>query len=353
MIILHADISDGSLRLWGEKPVEATPARRGRKPKVPTPRPLPFDAGANALHAALNEALPSLARHHAQAETAIAWLPTVQDRPIASSPLIAEPPESTTEAALDPWTVTALPLSPEQALDLLSASLDRDTLAAGVVVGTTLRFWATALRFGAALVAREQFLPGVEHAGTAWRSRWQPALLGADGQRLNQLARAMPPACRALGSADAPPQLAASAVLRDFLSAMVDVLVRSAAAPTAPPAAPRERTIKARPAFESAHDEWLHALRTPDANLREKDAGKLAEQVEAWQQPLAVLSAAPFRLCFRLEEPAGDGASEKGTHTPQAWTVRYLLQAQDDPSLLVPVPDALTARGEKAAVLQR
>jgi SNF2 family DNA or RNA helicase len=30
-----------------------------------------------------------------------------------------------------------------------------------------------------------------------------------------------------------------------------------------------------------------------------------------------------------------------------------LLQAQDDPSLLVPVPDALTARGGKAAVLQR
>jgi SNF2 family DNA or RNA helicase len=353
MIILHAGTYEGSFRLWGEKPVEAAPAsapRRGRKPKAPKLRSLPFDAGAEGLTAALQEALPELARRCGKAESTVAWLPTVRESPLPSSPLIAEPPAAEEEPVLAPWSVTALPLPAEQALELLYAALDRETLAPGVVVGTTLRFWATALRFGAALVVREQFLPGVEHTGDAWRSRWQLTLLGADGQRLNQLARSMPPACRALGAADAAPQVAAAAVLHDFLATMVDVLVRDAAAPAAPP---HKRAGKARPAFESVHDEWLHALRTADAELPAAEAGKLAEQVSAWQRPLALLSAAPFRLCFRLEEPTDKAVIKKVPHAEPAWIVRYLLQAQDDPSLLVPVPDALTARGGEAAVLQR
>src|SRR5262249_38715253 len=159
------------------------------------------------------EVRPELARRGSRAENAVIWLPTAGERPLASSPLIAEPPEEAAEIALAPWAVTGLRLSPGEALDLLCASLDRETLAPGVVVGAPLRFWAAALRFGAALVAREQFLPGVE-TGDPSRGRWQPALTGADGQRFNQLARAMPAACRALAPADSPPQRAAAAVLR-------------------------------------------------------------------------------------------------------------------------------------------
>jgi SNF2 family DNA or RNA helicase len=350
MIILHASLFEGRWLLWGEQPAEATAVapRGGRKPKVARPQPLPFDAGADGLTAPLQEALPELARQLAEAESAVAWLPTVHEQPVPSSPLIAEPPAANGEPVLAPWTVTALPLTANQAIDLLGAALDRDTLAPGVVIGPTLRFWAIALRFGAALVAREQFLPGVAHEGEAWRGRWQPALTGADGQHFAQLAKVMPAACRALGTAEAVPQTAAAAVLRSFLSETVDVLVRASAAPPAPPAAPRRRTAKARPAFDSVHDEWLHALRADDGTLRPVEAIKLAEQVSAWQRPVAVLAASPFRLCFRLEEPTDKPTVREGT-----WIVRYLLQAQDDPSLLVPVPDALTAHGGKAAVLQR
>ena len=68
---------------------------------------------------------------------------------------------------------------------------------------------------------------------------------------------------------------------------------------------------------------------------------------------MAVAAAAPFRLCFRLEEPeAGDGA-EPGFRADGAWTVRYLLQAKDDPSLLIPAADAWAATGRAAAILRR
>ena len=50
-----------------------------------------------------------------------------------------------------------------------------------------------------ALVAREQFLPGLRQEGTTYRACWEPILTGAEAGRLAQLARAMPHACRALG----------------------------------------------------------------------------------------------------------------------------------------------------------
>src|SRR5262249_23254623 len=155
-----------------------------------------------------------------------------------------------------PWTVTVLPLTPDQTVDVLAACLDRETLAPGVRAGTTLAFWAAALRFAGALAAREQFLPDVEPSGRAWHARWKPVLAGAEGERFNRLAQAMPGACRALGaSADAPPDRPAAAVLSDFVADLVDALVRSAA--TGEPAAvPARRARTKAPAFDSLHDQW-------------------------------------------------------------------------------------------------
>jgi SNF2 family DNA or RNA helicase len=73
-----------------------------------------------------------------------------------------------------------------------------------------------------------------------------------------------------------------------------------------------------------------------------------------------VSAAAPFRLCFRLEEPVAATDIEDIASSPrrrvapsQNWYVRYLLQAADDPSLLVPVADAWAAKGRAATALKR
>ena len=207
MIVLHAGLEDGQLLLWGESPPPALPPTvpRGRKPKVPRPRPFPFDPGAAPLAAAVADLLPGTTRRSLHAEVRFLWLPTVGDRPVPSSALVAELPEPGATAALAPWRAAVLPLAPVQAIDLLSACADRETLAPGAIVGPTLAFWARALRFAGALVAREQFVPDVRQTGRTWQARWRPVLAGADAQRQSQMARAMPPACRAL-SADAPPR---------------------------------------------------------------------------------------------------------------------------------------------------
>ena len=60
-------------------------------------------------------------------------------------------------------------------------------------------------------------------------------------------------------------------------------------------------------------------------------------------------AAAPFRL-LRLEEPARNRTDRGDSAGEQPWHVRYLLQAPDDPSLLVPAEQAWQ-RGAAAARL--
>jgi SNF2 family DNA or RNA helicase len=358
MLVLHAGLVDRQLLLWGEKAIGAAAApvaRRGRKPRKPQAPPLPFAAGEADLRVAVREGASNLATLPDRAEQPVLWLPTASGRPVPSTPLIAEAPDATGETTLAPWSVAALPLTPDQTVTLLAACLDQETLAPGVHVGATLAFWATALRFAGALVAGEQFLPNVEQSEQTWRAGWQPVLAGAEGQRFDQLARAMPGACRALGgNADAPPERPAAALLSEFLAAVVNALVRSAAAEE-PVAAPMRRGRKKPASFDSLHDQWLHALRAAQGELRGKapELAGLAEQVRTWQRPVAVSAAAPFRLCFRLEEPPAGGDGAETVPAGDTWSVRYLLQARDDPSLLIGVDDAWAPRGPRAAVLHR
>ncbi|MCG3162682.1 MAG: RNA polymerase-associated protein RapA [Acidobacteria bacterium] len=342
MIIIHAGFLDYQLWLWGEAPAETSPeapARRGRKTsaksKPKNQNRLPFDAGDERLLAALNEVVSGLKMNKSDVETATVWLPTADGQPVASSSLIAEPPSSKSKAEIAPWAVAAIPLSTAEAVDLLCRCVDRETLAQGVIVGHDLAFWASAMRLSGAMVAREQFLPAIEAIEDFYRARWEPVFAGADAQRAQRLAKTMPQVCRALTSSDAgaPPDAPALSALESFIGEVVDYLVRSASTP------------KKVSSIESAHDQWLGALRSLDGVIdsSSSEMAKLADQTREWRRPIMVSADAPFRLCFRLEEP---------DKSPD-WRVRYLLQASDDPSLLVPVADAWKAKGRVATALKR
>ena len=306
------------------------PKRPGRKPRRPRPERLPYDAGEKGLATALAAAgLPARGR---ACEARIAWLPTAGAVPVASSPIIAGPPDAEASCSLAPWTVTGCVLSPREAIDLLCACVGRDLLAPGIVVGKDLAYAATALRLAGSLVARQEYLPGIAEKGGAFRAVWTPVWGGPDADRLRKLVEAMPDSARAIGGkADAPAEGAPLALVEGFVGALVDQLVRGAGEAQAQT---RRGRGKAAPAFDSPHDEWLHALRSADGALTSPapELARLAAQVREWRRPVSVHAAAPYRLTFRLEEPQ-DGAREA------AWFVRYLLQATHDQSLLVPAED--------------
>ncbi|OWK47379.1 DEAD/DEAH box helicase [Fimbriiglobus ruber] len=321
MIALQLLLRDKQFLAWGET---TEPARAGRKSRQAA-RPHPFSVPAETIRTTVAESISSF---QAPEETAAVWLPSTAGRPIASLPLIAEPPDPDAVIEMSPWAVPVLVLEAASALELLEACVDRDTLQPGVLIGPTLKYWVTAAQYAAGLVAREQFLPGLETVGTQTRACWRPVVGGPERPRFQRLAAAMPAACRATAT-DSAGGASPTAALNDFLELAVDGLVRSS-----------RMTTTVRKTFASVHDQWLYALHAPDGAMQVSpaEAGELRRALDDWQRPIVVADAASYRLCFRLEEPP-DATPVEAT-TKGTWTVRYLLQAFDDPSLLVSLDEA-------------
>ncbi len=383
MIILHGAVLDEGLFLWGEAPATDDPkaARSGsRDSKRNGAARYPYDAGAETLEAVLDEAPVAIERAPERLAVALAWLPSRADQPVASSAVVSEPPASRAKPRLAAWKVEGLLLRPAESLELLSALAGRSAALPGVIPGRDLLYWTLAVRMAGSLVVRQHYLPGLVEREGRYLSRWQPVWLDGDGERLAEAGRSMPPVARALTRLEAkkPPQTASVLVLESFIETLVDEIVRSR-----PPEASFRRatqigeqpSVAPGAASLALHDRWLQALRGRDAELQgdDKELAQLAEQVREWRRPIDAASHAPFRLCFRLEEPPpakpeprsrqrrgrnGRGRSRRESVRPgqRRWYVRYLLQGRGqggDEHLLVPTADAWITRGRKAAAISR
>ena len=327
------------LVLWGEAPEPArTGARKKGSRKVYARPDFPFDAGAVRLSAALQAIDVECVRER---QRVTLWAPTCAGRPAPSSGLVAEPPDSQGDLQLLPWGITGLLLRPAETVEALCACMGKRTVAPAVVVGNDLAAVTALLRYAGALVARQQFVPGLCNEAGMARARWEPVLGGRDAERVAKLAAMMPASIRALSMDEtaAAPDASPVTVASGFIAAMVDHLVRSSASSTSAYATVKDRAM-ARKAGGTGnlHDRWLHALQTPDGIVAGSaaDLSALAGQLDEWRRPLRATAASPLRLCFRLDEPEEGG---------DVWRVRYLLQAADDPTLIVPVEQAWKNRG--------
>ena len=86
---------------------------------------------------------------------------------------------------------------------------------------------------------------------------------------------------------------------------------------------------------------WLTALFRGDSTIRGSAAQvqALDSGFRAWIRNLHLAGDATFRITFRLEAPENpviDASYTGAEHPKRDWQLHYLLQARDDPSLLVP-----------------
>ena len=365
MLLLHAGLLAGRFVVWGETEAAATRSvagRASRAKRASTAVLSPWDAGSEPLLATLNSVLEKPHSLTLRSENILAWLPTIKGVPVPSSPILAPASDGEAACVLTPWQLTGIALSWEQTIALLCACAGRDTLDTGVLIGNTLCYWAAAMRFVGALVACQQFLPSLEEDKGGYRACWRPVFAGSDADAVAALARAMPGACRALSAeATASPETSAIRVLADFCAEACDTLVRSASLLTLPTDVPqRARKLKTSAgSFDSMHDQWLSGLRSREGRMQgeTQELADFAAQVQEWRRPLFLSLAAPFRLCFRLEEPVSTEDLQEAPDTSLAsnasWYVRYLLQSVEDPSLFVPVEDAWSKREVVTPLLRR
>jgi SNF2 family DNA or RNA helicase len=267
---------------------------------------------------------------------------------------------------LAPFIVTGLWMQPQEALPAL---LDLPSLERGnrnIVLAEDAKYWRIAASVVIETMAVQKVLPVVESTRGAYFARWQPVLDSSrETQRLAFLIRNMPAICRAdiVNGNDPPPT--SQALLENFLNFMVDGLARNwgwseaskaFARPTNGSGA-RERDARAeRDARGDRGDradrlgdqpagKWLRALFQANPTIK----GSLAQlqsldaAFRAWVRNLHLAGDSTFRIAFRLEPPGpragGDQPASQGepASVPDgAWQLHYLLQARDDPSLLVP-----------------
>ena len=339
MRVIHGIWAHRALSVWGEDPdLPAAP----RDP-APAPAPHPFACPAAEL-ADLLAALPGpageAARKAVSGEIAVR-LPSAAGpaRPLASPDLLrpgtVEPAgRSAVRTSLTGWRVPVLVLAPAGALDLLRAAAPLGELA---IPGSSMPYLSALAAFAEALAARGRVLPVLAAEDGGYAARWRPVLGGADAQRARDLAVAMPASCRAAGGE--PPELLLAAALDDLADAAARARLPGPLLP-----ARRGRT----PARIPLAERYVAALTSTDACLvgaapPQERAGPqtaaLAAELAAWLSS-ARMPAGPVRTCFRLAEPAADGAP---------WRVEFALQPADDPSLIVPAVDVWAGQGLGAA----
>lgn len=315
MLILHmASILD-SLVLWAEKS-KYSKAKKGKHPWSATP-------------AEIREASPILKK--SENAVAVAWLPTVDDAPIPSSGMLGE--MSVTPKRIAPWKVASLKLSMAESMAILSTAYGKRTLKDGVIVGEDMAWWTQVLRQASSMVARQQYLPdAIPHFNEKYKGVWNPAFVGEDAEWMDMAAAKMPASGRALTWGEDKDTVfqPAVTVLWNVISKITDHMVRTVHSDS-------KSYRRYRTRFDSDHDAWLHSLRSDGNTISGTVEGvqALVGQIREWQAPIGVMAGSSFRICFRIEEPAQDHGQ---------WTVRYLVQPNDDPSLLVPADTAWNSK---------
>jgi SNF2 family DNA or RNA helicase len=326
----HRSDEPGGILFWSETPEAEVPyIWHGRLPEKARVKAHPFCLTPESLREKIGAGTPLA---DAPARSARLYLPTTRTGPLPSPDLDYHwELDDETDPFLFLWTVDGLWLPASKAFSVL-VNLPDDPAATGFYLGPDVRYWRVAANLVLETLTAQKFVPGlVQNGGHTSYARWLPVLDGPqDSMRLTRLAEAIPPVCLAewSGTGSTAPDgktLPPHTLLDSFLKVMCDALARTWGRSKAPkPLGGSDDPIKL----------WLSALFNDDPQVHASPAQlqALHSGHRAWMRNLHASGDSIFRIAFQLEPP-----SQQSTRPGEKdWSLRYLLQARDDPSLMIP-----------------
>ncbi len=346
-MVLHTIWDNTKLHIWAESSELAATAASFWRTKQKT-RQHPFALAHDALIEAVGRLSGSLLVKSTGSGTLSMRLPSTSKGPLPSPELIIEKEnESLSTARFEPWNILTLTLDANTALDFL-LSLPNDPPHA-MAFGSSLRFWSEVAKFSFELITRQCFVPTMQetrqNGATVYRAAWEVVLAGDDEERMHLLSTVMPSVCLAfLPSGEKKTSVPHESVL-NFLHAVTDTFIRESLSSITLIPARRNRTTRNVPLPE----QWLQALSSDDPKLTAsaEDLKSFSTGMRSWlTQIRPVDQDAPFRTCFRLDAPSEDEHSSD-------WHINFLLQANDDRSLLVPSERVWKERSSTLTFLKR
>ena len=308
----------GRFILWAETSDEKLKKPRGR-PRIPTHA---FALSPERLTETLETLVP---RPRTSPTPFTVILPALKSLPLPSPRLAHDWGEfrDASPTGLRRFKLEGLSLEPAGALHLLNKLPAPSDLPPRLALGDDLLFWVTAARFALEMLAAQRYLPSIERVGTqTFQARWRPIFdRSDDAARLSRLLRAMPPAARACLPIELTGPLVdpapAHRLLEDFLTTMIDAAVREWHGPH-----------WSRLPGDDVAAAWLNALFAADPTIAGPyfSLSALTRAHKTWVRQLQAAGDANFRATLRLGVP---------DRPQEPWPLDFLLQAKDDPSLLV------------------
>ena len=222
-------------------------------------------------------------------------------------------------------------------------------------ISSSLKIWSLAAKFVLELVTRGQIIPTLEpQSKDSFKALWKVSLwMESDRQRFLKLAQAMPLAGHALPYKEkdkkreiSPSIYSSKSILQKFLDETADTLVRESF---------RTRKGKNQEILPEFYDDtWnfrlLASLISSDSTFYIKGFSErhIPETLKKWLKPVTTpRKSENYRICFRLDTPSDSEMSNK------CWRINYLLQAVDDPSLLIPAEKVWKTSSRELKFLNR
>ncbi|HMQ53841.1 MAG TPA: DEAD/DEAH box helicase, partial [Anaerolineae bacterium] len=361
MYVLHAHwhystspADQGGVLIWAEDSEVKLPTSKKTK-KSATPQPHPFCENALVVKKLLPELGSTFTSDQFNLVTLL--LPSLPSCPQPSPQLIHDwEIDMDSPAILKPWVVSGVWLKPVEALELLTHLPGLDSLPPKLAFGADIWYWQIVSNLVLETLAQQKVLPALAQAndkGTVFHARWMPVLDGEhDGPRLRQLLDSMPPLCRAEASDpdQAPPR---RLVLDPFLNTMTDTLARRWGQ-TALPDLPAVFRRDLRDDEPNPGQAWVKALLALDPQVAGSPAQlkHLGQGHQLWLRNLYVAGDKTFRVAFRLAAPLQQVEPE-GKTPDKNWQLHFLLQAREDPSLLVPAQQVWQSKSSVLTALGR
>jgi hypothetical protein len=257
----------------------------------------------------------------------------------------AQPDEADLIVPAGPRVVSGLRLPLLETMGKLAVlpAADLELLPASVAA------WVLASKLAIELVARERVVPTLGRYQGRIEARWAAALSAPeDAARVAALAASMPPSAYAAAVHGGLEVWAPEASLRAYLDAVVDALVRGAQGGPTLPAARSPRMRRREPAPAAGWEQRFQAALVAPSNTNGFEASgfgerSVLEDLERWSES-ALGARDQLQTCFRLELPRAQD---------DRFVLRFLLQAPDDPSLLVPASEVWQLNGGRLEHLGR
>jgi len=204
-------------------------------------------------------------------------------------------------------------------------------------LSSSLRIWSLAAKFALELIVKGQMIPSLTpQSQGSFKASWRISLwMDEDRERLAKLTKVMPLAAHSLAYREkdknsSPAVYTAKIILQKFLDEAADNLVRYSYKIF-------EERNEQRFILQSFDEAWdarfIKSLSGSNSIFPIKGFSEryIPQLLNRWLRPVVTsLQWEDYRICFRLETPSIPSKDDG------KWQISYLLQAVDDPSLLVP-----------------